>query len=78
MSAYLSETNNRKDGSGRRNIREGMSLLKHELKQLETKQGVKFKTGFMNQGAKKLMAAEVLVLMRGDKKTWKIGKYDMM
>lgn len=53
-----------------------MSLLKHELKQLETKQGVKFKTGFMNQGAKKLMAAEVLVLMRGDKKTWKIGEYD--
>jgi hypothetical protein len=50
-----------------------MSLLNTELKKLQTKQGVKFKTGFMNLGAKKLMTQEVLALMREEKSTWKIS-----
>ena len=50
-----------------------MSLLNTELKKLQTKQGVTFKTGFMNLGAKKLMTQEVLALMREEKSTWKIS-----
>lgn len=50
-----------------------MSLLNTELKKLQAKQGVKFKTGFMNLGAKKLMSQEVFALMRAEKSTWKIS-----
>jgi len=50
-----------------------MSMLNNELKRLQAKQGVKFKTGFMNLGAKKLMTQEVFALMRAEKSTWKIS-----
>ena len=39
-----------------------MSKLNQELKKLQAKQGVKFKTGFMNSGAKKLMSSKVFSL----------------
>ena len=39
-----------------------MSKLNQELKKLQAKQGVKFKQGFMNLGAKKLMSSKVFSL----------------
>jgi hypothetical protein len=50
-----------------------MSLLNLELKKLQAKQGVKFKTGFMNLAAKKVMTPEVFLLLRNDRNTWALG-----
>jgi hypothetical protein len=49
-----------------------MSLLNAELKRLSSRQGVKFKTGFMNLGAKKLMTPDVFLIMRNEAGLWKI------
>jgi hypothetical protein len=49
-----------------------MSLLNAELKRLRERQGVKFETGFMNNGGKKLMTPDVFLLMRNENKVWKV------
>lgn len=49
-----------------------MSLLTAELKRLQTKQGVKFRSGFLNLGAKKVMNAQTFTLMRNPESIWKL------
>ena len=54
---------------------EDMSLVIAELKKLQDKQGVKFRSGFLNFGAKKLMDKEVFAVMRSPDKVWKLGNF---
>lgn len=41
-----------------------MSLLAIELKKLQEKQGVKFKSGFLNLGAKKYITSQNMSILR--------------
>lgn len=50
-----------------------MSLLGAHLKSLQEKNGIKFKTGFRNLAAKKLMTPEVFEILRNANCTWNIG-----
>jgi hypothetical protein len=50
-----------------------MSLLIADLTRLQAKNGVKFKSGFLNAGAKKVMTQDVFTLMKNEAKNWQIG-----
>ena len=41
-----------------------MSLLTDKLKRLQSKKGIKFKSGFLNLGAKKVMTDDTFDLMK--------------
>jgi len=49
-----------------------MAFITAQLKQLQEKQGIKFRNGYLNQGAKRLMHKDIVATMRDKDAIWKI------